>query len=204
MAFAEIVGSLLVLWRWRKGVTQERGMARKSEQLQEVYFAGAIATMTTLLGLMLLHTSVEELLHPVPKASVAAGIFVSAFGASCSFLLWAYKAHYGRVLRSMVLLADAKCSLCVGLISLAVVAALVLEKLVPLMHERLLVDKGEDTALLEETISSPFKRVSTAWQHPRAAELLGLAKVDEEELRPVTGKMLVELVGGLRFNTSSK
>lgn len=43
--------------------------------------------------------------HPVPKSSVAAGIFVSAFGASCSFLLWAYKAHYGRVLRSMVLLA---------------------------------------------------------------------------------------------------
>lgn len=43
--------------------------------------------------------------HPAPKSSVMAGIFVSAFGASCSFLLWAYKAHYGRVLRSMVLLA---------------------------------------------------------------------------------------------------
>eukprot|EP00903_Cladosiphon_okamuranus_P012078 g11339.t1 len=192
MAFAEIVGSLLVLWRWRKGFSQS---PRKSDQLQEVYFAGAIACMTTLLGCMLLRTSVEELLKPVSKSSMAAGIFVSAYGASCSFLLWAYKAHYGRVLRSMVLMADAKCSLCVGLISLAVVAALVLEKLVswadsaagvclslyiiyegvmsiwesrqqfvalldgdeglrmvPLMHERLLVDKGEDTALLEETM----------------------------------------------------
>ncbi|CAN0456345.1 unnamed protein product, partial [Ectocarpus sp. 12 AP-2014] len=61
MAFAEIVGSLLVLWRWRKGIGNERGGShRQSEQLQE----------------------------------------------------------------------DAKCSLCVGLISLAVVAALVLERLV--------------------------------------------------------------------------
>lgn len=34
-----------------------------------------------------------------------AGILVSVFGASCSFLLWAYKRHYGAVLRSMVLLA---------------------------------------------------------------------------------------------------
>ncbi|CAN0278879.1 unnamed protein product [Ectocarpus sp. 6 AP-2014] len=127
MAFAEIVGSLLVLWRWRKGMGNDRGGAshRKSEQLQE----------------------------------------------------------------------DAKCSLCVGLISLAVVAALVLERLVswadsatgiclslyivyegvmsvwearqqfvahlegdeglrlvPLMHERLLLDKEEGTALLEETM----------------------------------------------------
>ncbi len=44
-------------------------------------------------------------MNPTTTTSVAAGIFVSAFGASCSFLLWAYKAHYGRVLRSMVLLA---------------------------------------------------------------------------------------------------
>ncbi|CAM9965724.1 unnamed protein product [Scytosiphon promiscuus] len=195
MAFAEIVGSLLVLWRWRHGLSTERGSPRQSEQLQEVYFAGAIAVMTASLGVMLLRTSIDDLLNPSPETSVAAGIFVSAFGASCSFLLWAYKAHYGRVLRSMVLLADAKCSLCVGLISLAVVAALVLEKLywwadsatsiclslyiiyegvlsvwearqqfvahldgeeglrlVPLMHERLLVDKGEETALLEETM----------------------------------------------------
>ncbi|CAN0039721.1 unnamed protein product, partial [Ectocarpus sp. 4 AP-2014] len=130
MAFAEIVGSLLVLWRWRKGMGNDRGAShRNSEQLQEVYFAGAIALMTMLLGAMLLHTSVTDLLNPAPPSSVAAGILVSAFGASCSFLLWAYKAHYGRVLRSMVLLADAKCSLCVGLISLAVVAALVLERL---------------------------------------------------------------------------
>lgn len=35
----------------------------------------------------------------------AAGIYVSVFGASCSFFLWAYKMHYGRVLRSMVLIA---------------------------------------------------------------------------------------------------
>ncbi|CAM9869338.1 unnamed protein product [Pylaiella littoralis] len=196
MAFAEIVGSILVLWRWRNGISEDRGvMPQKSEQLQEVYFAGAIASMTALLGLMLLRTSVEELLNPQPESGMAAGIFVSAFGASCSFLLWAYKAHYGKVLRSMVLLADAKCSMCVGLISLAVVAALVLEqlvswadsamgiclsvyimwegvmsvlearhkylafldgdeglRLVPLMHEQLLVDKGEDTALLEETM----------------------------------------------------
>lgn len=38
MAFAEIVGSLLVLWRWRKGISQT---AIKSEQLQEVRVAWA-------------------------------------------------------------------------------------------------------------------------------------------------------------------
>ena len=40
-----------------------------------------------------------------PSGSAHAGIMVSAYGATCSFLLWWYKRHYGNVLRSMVLLA---------------------------------------------------------------------------------------------------
>lgn len=38
-------------------------------------------------------------------SSEVAGILVSIFGATSSFLLWAYKRHYGRVLKSMVVLA---------------------------------------------------------------------------------------------------
>ncbi|CAN0181214.1 unnamed protein product [Ascophyllum nodosum] len=133
MAFAEIVGSVLVLWRWRRAGTAPAGArggaSRQAEQLQEVYFAASIAFMTASLGAMLLHTSVQNLLDQESSGSATAGIMVSAYGATCSFLLWWYKRHYGNVLRSMVLLADAKCSFCVGLISLAVVGALVLERL---------------------------------------------------------------------------
>ena len=46
--------------------------------------------------------------YPVDQessGSATAGIMVSAYGATCSFLLWWYKRHYGNVLRSMVLLA---------------------------------------------------------------------------------------------------
>lgn len=38
-------------------------------------------------------------------SGVAAGIYVSAIGATTSLLLYAYKRHYGRVLKSIVLLA---------------------------------------------------------------------------------------------------
>lgn len=135
MAMAEITGSLLVLYRWYltppgSGGGSEGSAAKKASQRQEVYFGAAIAIMTTFLGFFLFFNSLCTLVDEDEAETAIAGILVSVFGASCSFLLWAYKRHYGAVLRSMVLLADAQCSLCVGFISLSVVAALALEHLV--------------------------------------------------------------------------
>jgi divalent metal cation (Fe/Co/Zn/Cd) transporter len=81
-----------------------------------------------LLGLLLLFTSIKDLALHNTAVGVGASLVVSLFGAAASFALYKWKMYYGHQLQSIVVLTDAKCSRCVGCISVSVVLALVLQQ----------------------------------------------------------------------------
>mmetsp|Transcript_97314 Transcript_97314/g.222982 ORF Transcript_97314/g.222982 Transcript_97314/m.222982 type:complete len:171 (-) Transcript_97314:481-993(-) len=72
---------------------------------------------------MLLTSSFDGLvLHQTPDGETEA-FEVSCFTALVGLFLFYYKNHVGKVLKSMVVIADAKSSLCSGLVALAVIVS---------------------------------------------------------------------------------
>eukprot|EP00953_Heterococcus_sp_UTEX-ZZ885_P011588 6707-Heterococcus_DN1.PRE.3 len=124
MAVAEILGSVFVLYRWKLTA----GVDRAAEKRKEVLTSTVIAGLMVLLGLLLLITSIKDLALHNTAVSVGASLVVSLFGAAASFALYKWKMYYGDQLQSIVVLTDAKCSRCVGCISVSVVLALVLQQ----------------------------------------------------------------------------
>jgi divalent metal cation (Fe/Co/Zn/Cd) transporter len=104
---------------------------RAAEKRKEVITSTVIAGLMVLLGLLLLITSIKDLALHNTAVSVGASLVVSLFGAAASFALYKWKMYYGDQLQSIVVLTDAKCSRCVGCISVSVVLALVLQQVRP-------------------------------------------------------------------------
>lgn len=128
MAIAEIIGSILVVWRWQFAAKQN---LKESEILKnEIKCSITIGAIMLGLGFALIICSaIKVFRRPEPIESMY-GIFVGIFGASASFTLYFYKLNIGRQLNSVVILADARCSKCVGLISICALLALAVEPVV--------------------------------------------------------------------------
>mmetsp|Transcript_5000 Transcript_5000/g.10939 ORF Transcript_5000/g.10939 Transcript_5000/m.10939 type:complete len:300 (+) Transcript_5000:168-1067(+) len=123
MAFAEISGSLLVIWRWQFA---SRNANESLIFQREIRAALAIGLMICALGVSLFFGSFAKTFNNESPDSEAAGLWIALFGVCTSFSLYIYKMIIGNQLQSLVVLADARVSLCVGLISVAVFVALAL------------------------------------------------------------------------------
>lgn len=89
----------------------------------------------TALGLVLLGSSLTNLIEKRTAHRLAAGLWVAVFSATTSLILYWYKAHYGKELGSMVAMADARCCRCAGFVSASVAAALLLQQVITFATE---------------------------------------------------------------------
>lgn len=122
MAIAEMTGSLLVIWRWQFATHYE--MAEAHVIQFEIKCSILIGTLTWLLGLVLAVCSFAKVIMRPEPAGTIYGILVGLFGGIASISLYAYKSIVGNQLNSIIILADARCSYCVAVISLAALVAL--------------------------------------------------------------------------------
>mmetsp|Transcript_2192 Transcript_2192/g.3005 ORF Transcript_2192/g.3005 Transcript_2192/m.3005 type:complete len:310 (-) Transcript_2192:383-1312(-) len=127
MALIDTSGSALVVWRWQFA----------SPDLKPTDLAKIEARCSIFIGFgmlvsvaMLLTSSFDSLvLHETPDGETE--VFeVSIYTAAMSIFLFIYKQHVGHVLNSMVVLSDARSSLCAGLVALAVILSEGLQQLI--------------------------------------------------------------------------
>lgn len=120
MAIIEGGGSALVVWRWQFASPQA-----KKHDLDRIEAMGSLFIgMGMLVSVAMLLTSSFDglVLHQTPDGETEA-FEVSCFTALVGLFLFYYKNHVGKVLKSMVVIADAKSSLCSGLVALAVIVS---------------------------------------------------------------------------------
>ena len=95
---------------------------------QREYRAAAFIGLGILsLGLALFINSFGKLYWGEEPDAKASAFWIALFGMVTSFSLYLYKSIVGNELQSVVVLADARVSLCVGLISMAVFVALIVQ-----------------------------------------------------------------------------
>mmetsp|Transcript_33255 Transcript_33255/g.43839 ORF Transcript_33255/g.43839 Transcript_33255/m.43839 type:complete len:287 (+) Transcript_33255:103-963(+) len=125
MAFIETTGSILVVWRW-----QCASHSLTSSQLDKIEARSSLAIGFGMLFTvaMLLTSSFDSLiLHETPDGEKESFI-VSCYTAAASLFLFLYKYYVGTKLKSMVVLSDARSSLCAGLVAFAVILSEYLQR----------------------------------------------------------------------------
>mmetsp|Transcript_21705 Transcript_21705/g.31494 ORF Transcript_21705/g.31494 Transcript_21705/m.31494 type:complete len:269 (-) Transcript_21705:163-969(-) len=122
MALNEVASSCLVLWRWQCSMVKAR--SEKNMRLREAAASMAVGAAMMMPVAGILAVSLRNLAERREVEGNGQATFnVSCFSALWSFLLYAYKFRVGSMLNSMLVKADARSSLCAGLVSFAVIAA---------------------------------------------------------------------------------
>ncbi len=105
-------------------------MHRAQQQRRELIGAAVIGCLMVVLGTVLMTTASHDLAHHGKTVGTAISTVVAIFGAASSYGLYRWKMHYGKAMGSAVAITDAKCSRCVGFVSVSVVLALVAQRVV--------------------------------------------------------------------------
>mmetsp|Transcript_38202 Transcript_38202/g.62894 ORF Transcript_38202/g.62894 Transcript_38202/m.62894 type:complete len:222 (-) Transcript_38202:190-855(-) len=125
MALADTFGSMLVVWRWQ--FTSKN--AKPSDlNIQEARCSMMVAAGMILSAAMLLNSSIDGLVKRDSPDGASEAFLVSCVTFFASFTLYIYKDLVGRILCSIVVISDARSSLCSGLVALAVISSEFLEK----------------------------------------------------------------------------
>ena len=136
ISLVDFTGSVLVLYRYKYLQSRMHTHNYTQQQLHriEIFFSGVIGILMSLLGIVLILTSVIKLyLFNIP-CHVRAGIFTGIVGFLTGYSLYVYKRHVALALNnSSVIYADAKCSLGLGLVSFAVTFALIMSNISELL-----------------------------------------------------------------------
>ena len=136
ISLVDFTGSILVLYRYKYLQNRLSSHKYSPKQLQriEIFFSGVIGSLMSLLGFVLILTSLIKLYSFSHPSRVRDGIFTGILGFLSGYFLYVYKRHVALALdNSTVIYADAKCSLGVGLVSLAVTIALIMTNISDLL-----------------------------------------------------------------------
>uniref|UniRef100_A0A7S2UWE3 Cation efflux protein transmembrane domain-containing protein n=1 Tax=Fibrocapsa japonica TaxID=94617 RepID=A0A7S2UWE3_9STRA len=181
MAIIEAAGSALVAWRWQFWDKQE---LQKTLPFKEAVCSMSIALMMIPSIVLLLYNSLDSLFNHETPDGEAQSLEVSLFSSVASLLLYGYKMHVGLILKSPVVIADAKSSLCVGLVAMVVILTDILQQLVWFADDAMGLVLSFFITYQVTTIIADGLALLRAQQHAESVCLLphhrdGRAKVDK-------------------------